>query len=180
MNQCAEIVSTARGRGNATPNARHERVKSLSSSVFIGEPWPMNAAGIGSISLICSSCSKLTAFSRSHVRFFRRIMKFTRMTRLHSYASADPDCVKPRETDNDRYDVARVAARAMAADLRDVAHVDADRRQDASRTRSAAESLVAGGALPDGARTVDRRNAVRWTNRRNRVRFSRPCARDCL
>src|SRR5690349_24167438 len=67
MNQCAEIVSTARGRGNATPNARHERVKSLSSSVFIGEPWPMNAAGIGSISLIRSSCAKLTAFSRSHV-----------------------------------------------------------------------------------------------------------------
>jgi hypothetical protein len=38
MNQCAEIARTARGRGKARPKARHDRVKALSSSVFIGEP----------------------------------------------------------------------------------------------------------------------------------------------
>ena len=46
MYQCAEIASTARGRGRLAPNARHAAVKRLVSSVFIGLPWPMKAAGM--------------------------------------------------------------------------------------------------------------------------------------
>jgi hypothetical protein len=46
MNQCAEMTSSARGRGNWLPNSRHPLVKPFSSSVFIGLPWPMKTAGI--------------------------------------------------------------------------------------------------------------------------------------
>ena len=49
MNQCAEITSSARGCGSVCPSRRHALVKSLSSSVFIGLPWPMNSAGILSL-----------------------------------------------------------------------------------------------------------------------------------
>jgi hypothetical protein len=46
MNQCAEIASTARGGGSVRPSSRHVAVKRLFSNVFMGLPWPMNAAGI--------------------------------------------------------------------------------------------------------------------------------------
>jgi hypothetical protein len=46
----------ARGLGSALPSSRHDWVKALSSSVFIGEPCPMKAAGIGADgSIACSS-----------------------------------------------------------------------------------------------------------------------------
>src|ERR1051326_3645624 len=43
--QCAEITSSARGRGSCCPNARHAFVYPFVSSVFIGLPWPTNKAG---------------------------------------------------------------------------------------------------------------------------------------
>src|SRR4051812_26111490 len=46
MYQCAEMTRMARGRGTAAPNARHAAVYRLSSSAFIGFPWPRNAAGM--------------------------------------------------------------------------------------------------------------------------------------
>ncbi|HJV52338.1 MAG TPA: hypothetical protein VJ652_12795, partial [Noviherbaspirillum sp.] len=46
INQCAEMASTARGRGSARPNSRHAAVNRLVSNVFIGLPCPINAAGI--------------------------------------------------------------------------------------------------------------------------------------
>src|SRR3569832_1850040 len=52
MNQCAEIASTAHGRGSVCPNSRHVAVKRLFSSVFMGLPCPMKAAGILVASLI--------------------------------------------------------------------------------------------------------------------------------
>src|SRR6185369_6397903 len=67
MNQCAEIASTARGRGSARPRARHDWVKTFSSSVFIGEPWPMNAKGMRSGWGIASS-----ARGRDRLRLVRR------------------------------------------------------------------------------------------------------------
>jgi hypothetical protein len=48
MYQCAEMTSTARGRGTVSPSTRHALVKRLRSNVFIGLPCPMNAAGINS------------------------------------------------------------------------------------------------------------------------------------
>src|SRR4051794_22981814 len=47
--QWAETTSTARGRGSCRPIARHAAVKPFRSSVFIGLPWPMNKAGMGSV-----------------------------------------------------------------------------------------------------------------------------------
>src|SRR3954469_9867802 len=46
MYQCAEITRIARGRGTDPPKARHASVYRLRSRVFIGLPWPMNAAGM--------------------------------------------------------------------------------------------------------------------------------------
>src|SRR5690349_1548913 len=46
MNQCAEIARMARGRGTDAPSSRQARVKRLDSSVFIGLPCPMKAAGM--------------------------------------------------------------------------------------------------------------------------------------
>ena len=46
MYQCALTTRMARGRGTASPNARHAAVYLFTSSAFIGLPWPMNAAGI--------------------------------------------------------------------------------------------------------------------------------------
>jgi hypothetical protein len=46
VSQCAEIQTIALGRGSFLPNASQDRLKSLSSMVFIGEPWPINTAGI--------------------------------------------------------------------------------------------------------------------------------------
>src|SRR3954471_11771714 len=46
MYQCAEITRIARGRGTDAPKARHASVYRLRSRVFIGLPWPMNAAGM--------------------------------------------------------------------------------------------------------------------------------------
>jgi hypothetical protein len=48
-NQCAEIASTARGRGIPAPISRHARVHSFSSRAFIGFPWPKKSAGIEGI-----------------------------------------------------------------------------------------------------------------------------------
>src|SRR3569832_466462 len=52
MYQCAEIASTAHGRGSVCPNSRHVAVKRLFSCVFMGLPCPMKAAGILVASLI--------------------------------------------------------------------------------------------------------------------------------
>src|SRR3569623_99959 len=52
MNQCADIASTARGRGRVFPSSRHASVKRLRSSVFMGLPCPMKTAGILAASLI--------------------------------------------------------------------------------------------------------------------------------
>ena len=46
MYQCAETTRTALGRGTDAPKARQAWVQRLSSSAFIGLPWPKNAAGI--------------------------------------------------------------------------------------------------------------------------------------
>ena len=46
MYQCADTARIARGRGMDSPNARHASVYRFWSSVFIGEPWPKNTAGI--------------------------------------------------------------------------------------------------------------------------------------
>src|SRR5512142_2421799 len=47
--QWAETTRTARGRGaTEAPKARHAAVYRLSSRVFMGLPWPMNAAGVRS------------------------------------------------------------------------------------------------------------------------------------
>src|ERR1700758_2540180 len=43
--QCAEIASTARGRGSAAPSAAQARVQALACSAFIGLPCPRNTAG---------------------------------------------------------------------------------------------------------------------------------------
>src|SRR5690606_15086279 len=45
MYQCADTTRIARGRSIDSPNVRHARVNRLSSSAFIGLPWPRNAAG---------------------------------------------------------------------------------------------------------------------------------------
>jgi hypothetical protein len=44
--QCADTTRTARGRGTAWPKARQALVYRLTSSAFMGLPWPKNAAGI--------------------------------------------------------------------------------------------------------------------------------------
>src|SRR4051812_15800749 len=61
MNQCADTARMARGRGNAAPRSRQAWVKAFISSVFIGEPCPMNAAGIllGSGAFIAGHCSNI-------------------------------------------------------------------------------------------------------------------------
>ena len=46
MNQCADTTRIAWRRGIICPSARQARVKSLSSSVFIGLPCPMNSAAM--------------------------------------------------------------------------------------------------------------------------------------
>src|SRR5690348_15697691 len=78
MYQCAETTRIARGRGTAAPNARHAAVYRLCSSVFIGLPWPMNAAGIRICSMLpsvepagavpCSRDGKVAAHEPTVVR----------------------------------------------------------------------------------------------------------------
>src|SRR3954463_3116398 len=46
MYQWADTTRIARGRGTAAPKARQAWVYRLSSSAFIGLPWPRKAAGI--------------------------------------------------------------------------------------------------------------------------------------
>src|SRR5258706_5617858 len=48
VSQCADIARMALGQGNSSGNAAHARLQELSSMAFIGEPWPMNRAGIRS------------------------------------------------------------------------------------------------------------------------------------
>src|SRR5262252_4747158 len=45
MYQCAEIESTARGRGSFAPSAAQPRVQAFVCSAFIGLPCPRNSAG---------------------------------------------------------------------------------------------------------------------------------------
>src|SRR3569833_2670260 len=52
MNQCAEIASTAHGRGSVCPNSRHVAVKRLFSSVFMGLPCPKKTTNKKEASLI--------------------------------------------------------------------------------------------------------------------------------
>ena len=52
MYQCAEIISTARGRGVVLPSSAHDAVKRFVSSVFIGLPWPMNTAGMRALAFM--------------------------------------------------------------------------------------------------------------------------------
>src|SRR3954469_19509442 len=56
MYQCAEITRIARGRGTDAPNACQASVYRLRSRVFIGLPWPMNAAGIVGASIPPAYC----------------------------------------------------------------------------------------------------------------------------
>lgn len=46
MYQWALTTRIARGRGTAAPKARQAEVYRLTSSAFIGLPWPKNAAGM--------------------------------------------------------------------------------------------------------------------------------------
>ncbi|GIJ29946.1 hypothetical protein Vqi01_51080 [Micromonospora qiuiae] len=46
MYQWADTTRIARGRGTDCPKARQADVYRLSSSAFIGLPWPKNTAGI--------------------------------------------------------------------------------------------------------------------------------------
>jgi hypothetical protein len=49
VSQWAETQSTALGLGRFFPSAFMARVKELSSTAFMGEPWPMKTAGILSL-----------------------------------------------------------------------------------------------------------------------------------
>jgi hypothetical protein len=46
LSQCAETLRMAEGRGSSRPQADSRRVKALSASAFMGEPWPMKMTGI--------------------------------------------------------------------------------------------------------------------------------------
>jgi hypothetical protein len=46
VHQWAEMETMAFGLGSVAANSIHARVKRLSSRVFMGLPWPMNAAGM--------------------------------------------------------------------------------------------------------------------------------------
>jgi len=46
VSQCADTQRIALGRGSSRPSTRQTRVSGLSSSAFIGLPWPKNTIGM--------------------------------------------------------------------------------------------------------------------------------------
>src|SRR5439155_19449188 len=47
VSQCADAISTARGRGNECPSAAHARDATLASIANMGEPCDRNSVGSG-------------------------------------------------------------------------------------------------------------------------------------
>src|SRR5665213_2781123 len=73
--------------------------------------------------------------------------------------------------------MARLAAGDVARDLADVAHVDADRRQDRAQTDAAHQSLLERRHARDAAGTGDAGDSVPWAHLHDEFRFSRATAR---
>ncbi|MNT14734.1 hypothetical protein D3C72_1497500 [compost metagenome] len=57
LSQCADTLRIAVGRGSSRPQAARRRVKALSASAFIGEPWPMKMTGMRRAGAAPAACA---------------------------------------------------------------------------------------------------------------------------